>query len=582
MKPALILKSSKPPVAGGAVTASLTRIHSLPVMILVVMLLLSGGPSLRAEDPPGIVNHQGRIAVNGVNHHGPGHFKFSLVKDAGEGTEAVLWHHDGTALGTAEPDTALNLTVSKGHYAVLLGEANAIAASVFADNANVSLRIWFSTDGVAFEQLAPDRRLASAAYALSAGSVSGDSVATNNLTLPATTASEGIIYSGSDTLLHSFGTNNFFAGPNAGNLTMTGSFNGASGPGALAFNTTGHSNTASGYWALHQNTTGHSNTASGRGALRVNTAGSYNTASGSYALFSNTTGSFNTANGLSALRNNTEGGANTASGSFALFSNTTGDFNTAIGRDALRLNIGGFHNTASGSFALYSNTTGESNTASGRAALQSNTTGTHNIGLGRDAGGNLTTGDHNIAIGNAGVAAESATIRIGDSDQTRTFVAGIRGVTTDVNDAVAVMIDSNGQLGTVSSSQRYKQDIADMGEASRVLGALRPVTFRYREAHVDGDKPIQYGLIAEEVAEVFPDLAVFNDEGQPETVKYHLLAPLLLNEVQWQQRRLDESAEQVGKLKEENAEFRKQNRELKKRLQRLEQSVFGSSPVKAR
>ena len=136
------------------------------------------------------------------------------------------------------------------------------------------------------------------------------------------------------------------------------------------------------------------------------------------------------------------------------------------------------------------------------------------------------------------MAGEAHTLRIGYGtgtatfEQTRAFISGIRGTTTGNAGAVAVLIDSNGQLGTVSSSRRYKEDIADMAEVSHRLLELRPVTFRFKKAFADGEKPIQFGLIAEEVAEVFPELVVYNDEGQPETVKYHLLSTMLLNELQ--------------------------------------------------
>ncbi|CAN5295334.1 hypothetical protein BH23VER1_BH23VER1_20910 [soil metagenome] len=149
------------------------------------------------------------------------------------------------------------------------------------------------------------------------------------------------------------------------------------------------------------------------------------------------------------------------------------------------------------------------------------------------------------------MAAEARTNRLG-SAQTRAFVAGIRGRTTGNSNAITVMIDRDGQLGTISSSRRYKEDIQDMATAntSEALMRLRPVTFRYKDAYQDGGKPIQYGLIAEEVAEIFPDLAVFDDEGQPETVKYHLLAPMLLHEMQQQQVKLEEKDRQLGELNE--------------------------------
>ncbi len=232
------------------------------------------------------------------------------------------------------------------------------------------------------------------------------------------------------------------------------------------------------------------------------------------------TGDSNTATGNTALINNTTGSRNTASGVGALFSNTTGRSNTAFGASALA------SNTASGS-----------NTAIGASALFNNTTGFNNIAIGVAAGFSLTTGDNNIDIGNLGVAAESSTIRIGDIDQTRAFMAGIRGVTTS-GAAIPVLVDTNGQLGTAFSSRRYKFDIASMGNATAGLMRLRPVTFRYL-AHGD-NAPLQYGLIAEEVAGVYPELVARNKEGEVDAVMYQFLAPMLLNEVQKQHQTIEQ------------------------------------------
>ena len=301
-------------------------------------------------------------------------------------------------------------------------------------------------------------------------------------------------------------------------------------------------NTALGHQALQNNTTGFFNTANGANALQSNTTGFYSTANGARALSSNTTGYRNTATGYGALRSNTSGHQNTANGARALVLNTTGFSNTANGYGVLKANTTGNSNTATGVNALFNNTTGSSNAANGFAALYYNTTGGGNIGLGSFAGFNLTTGGGNICIGNVGVAAESNTIRIGDG-QTRAFVAGIAGKTTGVNDAVPVLIDSAGQLGTISSSREVKQDIATLGDVSERLLGLRPVSFRYKEHAARGDTTPQFGLIAEEVEEVFPELVVHDAQGRPETVKYHLLVPLLLNELQRLERRV-EAAEQ--------------------------------------
>ncbi len=334
------------------------------------------------------------------------------------------------------------------------------------------------------------------------------------------------------------GNSNTASGFRALSFNTTGFGNTASGSRALYSNTTGYRNTASGFRALFSNTTGDSNTASGYRALRSNTIGDSNTASGFYALYSNSTGCFNTACGVHALSFNTTGNDNTACGVLAMFFNSTGRSNTACGTRALFYSTSGNDNTASGIKALYSNITGTGNTACGKQALYFNQIGHRNIALGQSAGFNLT-GSDNVAIANSGIAGESGTIRIGTAElHTRVFIAGIRGVTTGLANAIPVLIDGAGQLGTVSSSRRFKKDIADMGDLTERLLGLRPVVFRYKEEQQvkSGEVPLEYGLIAEEVAEVFPDLVVNDEEGQPFTVKYHLLSSMLLNEL----KRLDE------------------------------------------
>ena len=297
--------------------------------------------------------------------------------------------------------------------------------------------------------------------------------------------------------------------------------------------------------------TGNSNTASGSNALYANTTGYYNTANGSGALFYNTAGNNNTANGSGALFYNTAGNNNTANGSGALFYNTAGNNNTANGSEALYTNTTGYFNTANGSVAIYNNTTGYYNTANGAEALNSNQTGSLNIAIGWAAGLNMLNGNNNIYIGNQGVAADNGVIYIGtQGTQTATFIAGISGVTTG-GTAVPVLVDGYGQLGTTSSSRRFKYDINDMDQASNGLLRLRPVTFRYKQAQSDGSHPLQYGLIAEEVATVYPDLVQFDKTGEPQTVLYHLLPAMLLNEMQKQHG-------QIEALKQENTELRQQ------------------------
>ena len=290
-------------------------------------------------------------------------------------------------------------------------------------------------------------------------------------------------------------------------------------------------NTAIGVDALVNNNTGTSNTASGGKALFNNSTGTQNTATGILALANNTTGNNNTADGAGALAFNTSGQLNTASGAFALGSNTTGLRSTAIGHRALQ-NSNNNDNTAVGSDALQLNTTGARNTATGHNALFGNTTGHDNIGIGNDAGFNATTGDHNIYIGNPGVAAESNTIRIGDgSIHTSAFIAGIQFV--------------------FPSSKRFKEDIRDMSEASTNLMHLRPITFRYKKEYDTGGRRLQFGLIAEEVADFYPELVVNDDTGKPRTVLYQELNVLLLNEVQKQHRHILELTERLTRLEQD-------------------------------
>jgi len=327
----------------------------------------------------------------------------------------------------------------------------------------------------------------------------------------------------------------------------TGTYNTAVGFDALFSNTTGTYNTAVGVDALHNNTTGLQNTAVGHWALHNNTTGNYNTASGFDALVNNTTGGYNTAVGHWALIDNTSGAFNVAVGQSALIGNTTGAFNVAVGQSALRSNKTGAGNAAVGLSALSSNTTGGDNIAVGRAALLFNTSGSQNIAIGVAAGVNQTTGSGNIYVANRGVAEESDTIRIG-STHTRAFLAGVRGVTTGVADAVTVVVDSDGQLGTMSSSRRFKEDVRDMGATSSDLMRLRPVMFRYKRQHAGNERPLQPGLIAEEVAEVYPDLVTHSADGQVETVQYRKLTTMLLNELQKQQKQIERLATRLARL----------------------------------
>jgi hypothetical protein len=276
-----------------------------------------------------------------------------------------------------------------------------------------------------------------------------------------------------------------------------------------------------------------------------------NTGGGTDALANNTTGFENTAYGAFALNDNTSGIRNTASGALALASNTTGFANTASGVQALGNNTMGANNIAIGFGALLNNTTGSRNTASGIRALFINATGTDNIALGYQAGGNLRAGSDNIYLGHPGAPKESNTMRLGQT-QNRTFIAGVAGVPVSGS---AVFISSAGQLGITASAARYKRDIEPIGARSQGLFQLRPVTFRYRQ---DPQGERQYGLIAEEVATVYPELITRGAGGEVVSVRYDALIPLLLRELQQQQH-------QVAELQAKNARLQTLAEQLQQR-----------------
>ena len=360
--------------------------------------------------------------------------------------------------------------------------------------------------------------------------------------------------------------NNTAEGTDALFSLTTGTDNTAVGFDALYSNTSGDSNTATGSLALMSNTTGIRNTANGFAALNSNTTGERNTATGRGALALNTTGNFNTADGQNALFSNTTGIQNTATGTFALVFNTTGNQNTADGYAAMLFNTTGNQNTASGYFAVYQNTTGNNNTGTGYNALLNNTTGNENIALGNFAGSNLTTGDNNIDIGNRGVAGEAGTIRIGtQGTQTKTFIAGITGAGVV---GVAVKVNAAGQLGTAPSSQRFKTEIKPMDKASEVILALKPVSFHYKK-DVDPEGIPQFGLVAEEVEKVNPDLVVRDTDGKAYTVRYDAVNAMLLNEFLKEHRKVQKleaiAASQQKQIEALTAGLQKVNAQLELR-----------------
>jgi Chaperone of endosialidase len=333
-------------------------------------------------------------------------------------------------------------------------------------------------------------------------------------------------------------------------------------------------NTAEGQNALFSLTTGEFNTAVGFFSLRSTTDKSFNTALGAGALVANSADG-NTAVGAAALLSNTAGFANTATGGFALFSNTTGSFNTASGHDALGSNTGGSYNTADGFDALTGdpNTGGGYNTGVGFQALY-NAIGSHNTAIGDEAGSNAY-GSNNIYIG-AQVFGdfEDNTIHIGDNSEPgfamqACFVGGIANSTVS---GTAVYVDSNGQLGTQTSSKRFKQDIAPMNAASEALFGLQPVTFHYKES-IDPVCRRQLGLVAEQVEKVDPDLVVRDKDGKPDSVRYDQVNAMLLNEFLKEHSTVQELKKEVAAL---TARLKEQDSKLEKVSARLEMSRSAS------
>ena len=296
------------------------------------------------------------------------------------------------------------------------------------------------------------------------------------------------------------------------------------------------------------------NTAEGQDALLSLTFGDFNTATGYFSLKSNTTGEFNTAIGAAALQNNTAGLENTAIGYDALFSNTFGSRNIAIGSNALLFNTVGTDNIGIGRFVLRSNTYGGGNTAIGSNALPNDTTGSNNTVVGDAAGSGVTAATNVICIG-AGVA--------GANVSNSCYIGSIFGQTSFGGSAV--FINANGKLGTMTSSQRFKDDIKPMDNTSETLFTLKPVTFRYKK-EIDSTGTSQFGLVAEDVEKVNPDLVVHDKDGKPYSVRYEQVNAMLLNEFLKEHKKTEKLEATVASLiatvKEQAAQIQKVSAQL--------------------
>ena len=368
------------------------------------------------------------------------------------------------------------------------------------------------------------------------------------------------------------GAYNTAIGLNALLKDTSGSRNTANGANGLRLNTTGVSNTAIGTNTLFVNSGGFDNTAIGDSALFSNTIGNWNTATGFQALLHNATGNFNTANGYLALQNNTTGDVNTATGAGALQNNTTGDGNTATGANALfSSTTDANNNTATGRNALFSNTTGDANVASGYQALLNNITGSQNTALGNGAGSAVTTANNVICIGADGANVDNSC-----------FINNILGVTSA--GGAGVFVNSAGRLGTTTSSRRFKDGIKPMEQASEGLFALKPVTFHYKK-EIDPQGIPQFGLVAEEVEEVNPDLVVRDGEGKVNTVRYEAVNAMLLNEFLKEHRKVQEQEATIAELKcttaKQEATAAQQQKEIQALTARLEEQESQIQKVSA-
>ena len=397
---------------------------------------------------------------------------------------------------------------------------------------------------------------------------------------------------------------NVFFGLSSGQANTTGYQNTANGANALKLNTSGHVNTALGNLALAANTTEHFTTAIGGSALSSNTAVGYNTATGSAALYfsstgnyntatgygalylnstgisntatgyqtlyKNSTGLYNTANGSSALESNTEGYLNTSVGAGALYGNTIGFTNVAVGSSALRSNTIGYSNTSIRSDALLFNTIGRYNTAIGYRALINNKTGDGNSALGYDAGPNMSDLSNTTCIGNGTIATANNQMVLGNANVTQFYCYGAFVGTTAFASNLTVL--NTGQIVRSTSSRRYKKDITDLEINTSNIYKLKPVSYN---SHTDDTR--HFGLIAEEVADVIPELAMYSKEKDvvngsasdkvvPDAVQYPLLSVLMLKEVQKHEKMIAEQQMIMGEMKMMLAAQQQEIEALKKKL----------------
>jgi Chaperone of endosialidase len=330
-----------------------------------------------------------------------------------------------------------------------------------------------------------------------------------------------------------------------------------------------------------------SNTADGQNALASITTGIHNAAFGFDALLSNTDANFNTAVGSVALLLNT-GSQNTAVGAAALFSNTTGEDNNAVGAFALFNSVSGFFNNAHGRNALFSNTDGSENNAFGDLAMENNTSGTSNTAIGDDALRNNVDGSFNVAVGDeAGTglgASVNNCIAIGAPGEgpfavldNTCFIGSIFGENiSDPGSQTAVFVDQFNVVGIFNSSRRYKHDIQPMDKASETLYRLKPVTFKFNS---DWKATTQYGLIAEEVAEVDPGLVTHGRDGETVSVHYEQINSMLLNEFLKEHKKVQDLETTVAHQQKEMEVLTAQLKEQAAQIQKVSAQLEVNKPA---
>lgn len=504
-----------------------TALSFFPGRFVLVILAFAGSvfsPEAYAVSPPPDGGYPGFNTAEGQNA------LLSLDTSAGFANTAV-----GLLSLQSIVDSSFNTGVGAGTLSLNTGNENtAVGAAALLLNTTGEKNTAVGVDALLNNTIG------------GANTAIGDSALLSNTTGGSNTAT-GVFALFNNTT----GTDNTAIGNNALASNSVGSLNTAVGVAALDDNTTGVSNTAIGVSALGGNTTGNNNTATGVDALLSNTTGSSNTAAGLSALHDNTVGENNTANGDHALFENIDGDGNTAIGAEALSANGSGDDNTAAGLGALQNNAGGSFNTAYGVDALLGNNDGGGNTAVGSFALSNIVNGNSNVAVGGNAGENLTGGDsNNIDIGFdvAGVAGESNTVRIGNPNITTTIIRGINGQT--IPSGAAVLVAANGQLGTATSSKRFKEGIKPMSEASEALFSLKPVTFRYKK-EIDPTGAQQFGLVAEDVEKINQDLVVRDENGNVNTVRYDQINAMLLNEFLKDHRKNEEQEATIAYLRKQ-------------------------------